>query len=119
MDTTGSAPQIPIWRRPGAVPLALTAVGWTLCFLVQPRIGSLAAPLLGPWAGLAIGHSECTMASALPGWSIAAVALGVLTLAAWKFLRHKARGALLAILTSFWALLWVGLALLSVVNTLS
>src|SRR5688572_17069153 len=67
-------------RRPPAVALALAlplliVLVWGL--VMRTEIATLAVPLLGPWAGIAYGHSDCTMAHALPGWSLAVAALGV------------------------------------------
>ena len=94
-------------------PLALALV---LCLVVQPEPGALVAPLLGPWAGLAWGHSECTMAKALPGPSYATVV--ALSVVLWLYLRaHASRGrAVLAALLFIAVLSWSALAVLSALN---
>jgi hypothetical protein len=97
------------WRIAWVAPLAVSAV-W--CVLLQPESVSPVAPLLGPWAGRLYGHEECTMATALPGWSLGTVTAGVVLLIVYPGLRpNVARLALAG-----WIFAWSALATMSVVN---
>jgi hypothetical protein len=101
------------------IPYALATVG---CLLVRPEVGSFVAPLLGPWGGLPYGHSECTMASALPGPSAFAVGWLALSILLSWFLRatpsHLLRIASHASL-ALAATIWCALAWFSAVNSTS
>jgi len=97
-----------------AIPAAI-ALGWSL--LLRPELPTLITPVLGPWAGVAFGHHECTMANAAPEVSTAVVALGIVVAAAWVFLRGSVARILVPALAAMWALGWCTLALFSVVNT--
>jgi hypothetical protein len=99
-----------------AVPLVLATV-WSL--LLRPELVSLLAPLFGPWAGHLYGHQECTLASATPEVTIAAVALGALALASLALARGRVPRLLAWALAGAWTILWTGMAVLSVLNTLS
>lgn len=98
------------------VPAALALV-WSL--LMRPELPTLITPLLGPWAGLALGHEECTMANAAPEISAAVVVFGFAVAAAWAFLRGTVARVLVPALAAIWAVAWSTLALFSVVNTCS
>jgi len=101
------------------LPLALASLP---AALLRPELRSVAAPLLGPFAGELYGHGECTLASVASTWSaLGAVLLLLALIASWRWhasprtLLRRASHALLALATGHWALL----ALLSVANTLS
>jgi hypothetical protein len=95
-------------------PVLLT-LAW--CFLMQPKPGALAAPLLGPWAGLPLGHVDCSMATQMPVISIAVlVAVVVVGTSRLRVTSGAARGAL-SLLLVLCLLSWCALALLSVLNT--
>jgi hypothetical protein len=86
------------------------------CFLMQPKPGALAAPLLGPWAGLPLGHAECSIATQMPVISIALLVAGVVVGASrLRVANGFARGAL-SLLLVLWVLSWCLSALLSVAN---
>lgn len=102
-----------------AIPYGLAAI---LCLLMHPEVGSLLAPLLGPWAGNVYGHHDCTMANLSPVPSGVATGLLAVALATTRALRSTtslrarvASHAFLALATT----LWVLFALFSTVNTLS
>jgi len=97
-----------------AVPAAIALV-WSL--LLRPKLPTLITPVLGPWAGLAFGHQECTMANASPKLSTAVIAFGFVAAAAWAFLRGPVARVLVPALAAMWALGWSTLALFSVINT--
>lgn len=102
-----------------AIPYALAMIG---CLLARPEIGAFVAPLLGPWGGVPFGHSDCTMASALPGPSAFAVGWLALSLLLSWFLRATPSHFLrIASHTSLAlaATIWCGLAWLSAVNSTS
>jgi len=101
------------------VPPTVLVIGWAWCLAMRPEPASLLAPPLGPWAGIAYGHHDCTMAAMLPGWTRAVVALGVVALAACIFGRRTRMRGVLPFLVTLWTAAWVALAWLSVVNTLS
>lgn len=94
-----------------AIPYALATVG---CLLARPEIGAFVAPLLGPWGGVAFGHSDCTMANALPGPSAFAVGwLALSLLLSWflratpsQFLRVASHVSLALAATCWCALAW-------------
>ena len=95
--------------------LVLLTLAWS--FLMQPKPGALAAPLLGPWAGLPLGHEECTMATQMPVISVALlVAVVVVGASRMRVTNAAARGAL-SLLLVLCVLGWCLLALFSVVNT--
>jgi len=101
-----------IWLVP-FVPFMLTG-GMALAARTEP--GALLAPFLGPWAGHAFGHSDCTLATSMPLASVLAAAFGAGSVVA--ALRSRGQGFLAPIALTLWALVWEGLALLSIVNTL-
>lgn len=102
-----------------ALPAALACAG---CLLVRPEPASLLAPLLGPWAGISYGHSECTLGNLAQLWSwigtaafaIACVAACLTRRSERAWARHVATAAL-----ALAALDWFALAWLSTVNTTS
>jgi hypothetical protein len=118
VDSASSSLPRPGWSPLWIAPLVPLALGLVLSFALRREPSALVAPLLGPWAGLVFGHHECTMAVALPAWSAAACASGVAVLAAAVLLRRGGARGLIPFVATLWALLWVGLALLSVLNTL-
>lgn len=96
------------------VPFAV-ALGW--CVLLRPEVGSVIAPVFGPWAGHVYGHSDCTIASNAPGFSVALVALGAGSLVGvWLMRGRRGRSAVVAV-AALWAVVWEIAALLSVLNT--
>jgi hypothetical protein len=95
------------------------AVGTTSSLLLRPEWATLAAPVLGPWAGVPLGHDECTMARALPGWSLGSIGLGLLALGSTLLLRSPRWRPVAITLLGAWSSAWSGLALLSVLNTCS
>lgn len=101
-----------------AIPYGLAAI---LCLLMHPEVGSLLAPLLGPWAGNVYGHHDCTMANQIPVPSAIVAGLLAAALATSRFLRSStsrpARVASHAFL-AFAATSWFLFALVSTVNTL-
>ena len=87
-----------------------------ICVVARPRIGAFVAPFLGPWAGVAYGHYDCTMGHAAPlpsfGLAVFGAASGVgLVLARGANGRTLALSALVV-----WALGWELAAFLSFVN---
>jgi len=86
--------------------------------LIRPEADSLIAPWLGPWAGLAYDHLDCTMGTQLPALSFALAGLGALALPATVLARGRLAVAATA-LASAWAVAWELLALMSVANTTS
>jgi hypothetical protein len=104
----------PIARTLGIVlPCAL---GLAPMLSMRLEVRTIAAPVLGPWAGHLYGHSECTMANALPWASWTAVGLGVVTLVLMLLARSRPWRVVAAVVGSIWSLFWNGLAFLSVVN---
>jgi hypothetical protein len=97
-----------------AIPAGIALV-WSL--LLRPEIPTLITPLLGPWAGIAFGHQECTMANAALEISVTVIASGFVVAAAWLFLRGSVARILVPALAAIWAVAWSTLALFSVVNT--
>ena len=98
--------------------LVPTALGLALSLLMRPELATLAAPLLGPWAGRLYGHRECTMAATLPACSWGGVGLGLVAIVATLAARKRAWRFASVALLAVWSLVWNGLALLSLVNTL-
>lgn len=102
------------------LPLVLAAM---LCARLRPAPQACLAPLLGPWAGLLHGHSDCTLARTAPGlalWTSAALLAGLVAAASVRarpFLDRRR----LAWLGFTWATLlaWYASAILSIVNSLS
>jgi hypothetical protein len=92
-------------------------VGLVACCLLRPEVRTLAAPLLGPWAGHLYGHRECTMASQMPGWSLASAVVGALALGILLLGRTPPWRTLAVLLLAVWSFAWSWLALLSVLNT--
>jgi hypothetical protein len=104
------------WVLAVAVLLLLSA---GLSFAMQPEPGSAVAPLLGPWAGIALGHSDCTLGNQIPGASLGLAAVGVLlAVGLGRSKRHGARVVVLS-LGLVWVAAWELSALLSVLNTTS
>ncbi len=97
-----------------ALPYGATA---TLSLIGRPEVGSFLAPLLGPWAGLAFGHADCTLATILPLPSLALAVLGGVALSGAFRSRRRRTFVPFAILTVTWALAWCLAALVSVVNS--
>ncbi|MCC7013117.1 MAG: hypothetical protein IT454_11185 [Planctomycetes bacterium] len=125
--TVASASKSRLWgaRIPRAtlscvgLPYAAALLG---CLLVRPEVGSLVAPRLGPWGGEAYGHSDCTMAAALPATSAAVVGLLAVASATSWFLRAAASKVARAWSRALLALAatgWFALAWLSAVNSTS
>lgn len=96
--------------------LAVALLVWLLCFLLEPEPKTVLAPFLGPWAGHVHGHESCTMANAMPRLTWLAVGLGAVALAAALLPRRRWSRLLALVSGSLWAVLWLGLALLSLVN---
>ncbi|MCE9593817.1 MAG: hypothetical protein K8S98_06465 [Planctomycetes bacterium] len=101
-----------VWRIAWFAPFVSSLV-W--CALLRPEFRSLAAPLLGPWAGRLYGHDDCTMAAKLPGWSLATVLGGVVLLVVYARLRPSLAHPTLVV----WTFAWSALATMSVINTRS
>jgi len=91
------------------IPTALTAWG------ISREAGGLCAPLLGPWAGTALGHLDCTMGSQLPILS-AAVALAGLAVAVGLAIGRTGLRKPLFVALGAWMFAWCALALMSVLN---
>ena len=93
------------------IPAGLTGL---LCLLLRQEPAAILAPVLGPWAGMAFGHLDCTMGTVLPLPSVllAVVRPGLLYL--WQ--QHGGRWLWAVLL---WDLPWLAAALLSVLNSLS
>jgi hypothetical protein len=106
------------WWKVAVAVLLLACVG--LSFAMQPEPGAVAAPLLGPWAGIAFGHSDCTLGNQIPGASLGLAALGVLLAVCLGRSKghHGARVVVLS-LGLVWVAAWEFSALLSVLNTTS
>ncbi len=105
--------------RSRALLLVPLAFGWLACLALRPDARSLAAPLFGPWAGYVFGHGDCTMASVMPAWTAVAVTLGVVAIMAFVLPRPTAVRAASPFVVLAWASMWVGLAVMSVLNTLA
>ena len=99
-----------------ALVVTLAAV---VCMMMRTEALSVAAPLLGPWAGILYGHYDCTMANVLPMVSWSAAGLGAL--AAWMlyFAKRPTARVIATLLAFSWAPFWSGLAVLSVLNSTS
>lgn len=91
----------------------------SLCFLMRRELPSLFAPLLGPWAGLAYGHHDCTMGTVMPAVSWGAALLGAVAIPTALRARSPRLRRAGRIATLLWAVLWFGLAVLSAVNSTS
>lgn len=113
-----AAPQASATRWQRAVVLAPLVAASALGTLMAPSWTTPFTPLLGPWAGHVLGHSDCTLATvaAEASWAAsaaAAVALGLFVAGPRRWSRWVwALGAL-------GSTVWASLALLSVLNTLS
>lgn len=105
-----------LWHALVFAPLALALLG-AFALAREPR--ALLAPLLGPWAGVPLGHGECTMAALLPAASYTALALGLAALAALAFARGARLRLLRGGLALLWSWTWSALALMSVLNAQS
>lgn len=88
------------------------------CVLMAPQWRSIAAPLLGPWAGIVLGHADCTMASVAPGWTALSCVLVAASVGA-LLLGPSRRRWWTAALVGCAALAWSLAALASVANTQS
>lgn len=95
----------------GAVALPSSVVG----ALINGSTAGLATGVLGPWAGVAVGHHECTMATQVPMASIGLVFAGFALVLGLALGKPWLRGVLLVLL-GVWALMWCGAGLLSIVN---
>jgi hypothetical protein len=101
------------------VAAALAAVAIVACLLVQPELGSLVAPALGPWAGLVYGHLHCTMANAAPQWSwagVAAMAVAIGGVGSSLNTTSRAVRVVITIVLGLALLQWFALAWLSALN---
>ena len=78
-------------------------------------MAGLATGFLGPWAGTAVGHRDCTMATQYPMASIGLVFAGFAVMLGLAVGRPWLRGILLVLL-GVWALGWCGAGLLSMLN---
>jgi hypothetical protein len=101
---------------------APTALITGASLLVRTELPSLGVPLLGPWAGLLYGHSDCTLANVAPRWSwigagALALALAVLALSRRSEGRLP-RASALVLWTLAWSH-WGALGWLSALNTTS
>jgi hypothetical protein len=102
-----------------SAPAALALAG---CLLMRTEAASLLAPLLGPWAGAAYGHGECTLGNQAPLWSwMGVAALALAAAGAWLTRGTSSRSLRRAatVLLALAASNWFALAWLSVVNTMS
>jgi len=98
--------------------LAVEVATLAFCLVTRPSPASLLAPVLGPWAGHAYGHEDCTLASVLPlaAWgALSGLVLAGAALIATRGsrLRPFAVGYLALAL-----IVWCALTVLSVVNSL-
>jgi len=98
------------------IPLLL---GWIGLGLLRPELASAVGPLLGPWAGVAYGHGECSMASVKPLASAVVTAFGLVAGAGLFLARRRGPQTLALLVAAVWGLAWVGMAGYSVANTLS
>lgn len=114
MDEARRIPRL--WLALILAPLALALLG---AFALARESRALLAPLLGPWAGVPLGHGECTMGAMLPAVSCTAVALGLAALASLAIARGPNLRPLRGSLALLWSWSWSALALLSVLNTRS
>ena len=104
------------WPVAFGTPLVITLV---LCLLMQPHPATLAAPLLGPWAGYLIGHGECTVATILPRRSFSMMLSGaILLVGRWRE-EDEVIGGALSLMLLLWLCVWCFFAVLSVLNTTS
>lgn len=71
--------------------------------------------VLGPWAGLAVGHRDCTMATQMPAVSFGMLVVGALLCLALSRLPAALRTVALVSI-GLWALGWAALGLLSMLN---
>lgn len=121
MEATGTLPSLPSAPRrrrrwlTGLLFLPFLLL-WIWCFLLEPDVRTALAPILGPWSGLAFGHHDCTMANSLPRTTWFAVGLGVVALSALALARRPLARLLAGVTAGLWALLWMGLAALSILN---
>jgi len=106
----------PITRIALVAPVLLAMVA---CFLMQPQPAALAAPLLGPWAGLAFGHMDCTLAAQFPIGSFALLGSGVLAFFGRLRASNDTVRTVLDVLLLLWLTIWCAFAVLSVLNTTS
>ncbi|MEM7205019.1 MAG: hypothetical protein AAF628_32495 [Planctomycetota bacterium] len=77
---------------------------------------ALLGPIFGPWAGLLVGHYECTMGTVRPAASITlAVIAGPILGTAWLARPPLVRNVMLGA-TALWAAAWCSFAVLSFIN---
>lgn len=76
---------------------------------------ALGTGVLGPWAGLAVGHQDCTMATQMPSISIGPVLVGAALLVGLSVAPFALRVTLL-VAFAFWSLAWTALGILSMLN---
>lgn len=106
------------WRRAAlAAFLGAPALLCVLTFvLAGPDLASLLAPWLGPFAGMVWGHADCTMWNQSRGAAIAAIALGLGSLALFV-VADRRKGPLAALIPgALWSLVWCALATISALN---
>ena len=79
----------------------------------------LLGPVVGPWAGLLVGHHDCTMGTLYPAQSIGLglAALPIFGLAVWGRRNGVQWG--MAGVGLVWALAWCAAAMLSFINAAS
>lgn len=102
-----------------AVAAVLLAATAGICCLLFSEWRSLAAPALGPWAGVLFGHHECTMATVKPTASRIVVGAFSGSIVAFLFAARSSRLFVRAAGAIFFLLAltaWCGTALLSFVN---
>ena len=106
--------------RAGVLGLAFCLPIVTGCLVVLAlRQKAVLAPVLGPWAGVAIGHHDCTIARQFPLTSTLLVVLGgALLVASWR--ARTTRGfPFLVGLAAVWGVAWEVAALFSLANASS
>ncbi len=103
-----------------AFALALLAECATLalCLVTRPSPASLLAPVLGPWAGYAYGHAECTLGRVLPLASFGALLALLLAGVALFATRGSHRRPFAVVYLALALIVWCGMTVLSVVNSL-
>jgi len=95
---------------------ALVTGAW--CAVATGKLVAVLAPTWGPFAGMLVGHEDCTMARVWPEASLVTGAVGLLALNFLFFARRTATWTVGLALWILFSLGWCALAGLSILNSL-
>ncbi len=113
-DATGTTTPVP-WLLAALPTAALVAFATAMGLRHNGRLDGLAM-LLGPWAGLPLGHRDCTMATQMPAATLGVVLAAPIVFGTIVALRGRARSVVGALLLGTWLLVWTALGAMSLIN---